>query len=333
DGIRCGELSILASMGVVASRMMRDGQLQVPTPDVRLKLGDMLHLVGPRDKLEQARLLLGEEAQVRLTTQGTNLRWERVVVTHSPVLGKALAQLAIPQAYDVVVSRVNRAGIELVPVAALRLQFGDILTVIGKPEDIKRVAQMLGNSERRLQQVEMVPVFIGIALGAILGSIPLFLPGMPAPLRLGLAGGPLIVAILLARLGHWGPFVWFMPPAASLALREIGIVLFLAVLGVASGGRFVETIASGIGLPWMLYGMLVTLIPLLITGLIARAVLKLNVLTICGLLAGAQTNPPGLSYANTLVPSEAPALAYATVYPLAMCLRILAPQVLVLLLW
>ncbi len=333
DGIRLDALSTLPSLGVVASRLLRDNHLMVPHPDTELRLGDVLHLVGPRSKLDECCLFFGEKAEVTLTTKGTDLKWERIVVTSNAVLGKPLAMLNVQELYDVVISRVTRTGFELVPNAALRLQFGDILTVIGKPDALKVVAQLFGNSERRLQHVEMVPMFLGIALGAIVGAIPIFLPGMPAPLRLGLAGGPLIVAILLARLGHLGPFVWFMPPAANLALREIGIVLFLAVLGVASGARFVETVASGVGLPWMLWGVLVTVIPLVVTGLLARGVFKINFLSLCGLLAGAQTNPPGLAYANAVAVSEAPALAYATVYPLAMCLRILAPQILVLVLW
>ncbi|WP_372397797.1 putative transporter [Azospirillum sp. HJ39] len=324
---------LMCDQGVVASRLLRDGVLCVPRPDTLLRLGDVLHVVGPRPKLEQARALLGQEFDRPLTTKGTDLKWERIVVTNSAVLGKSIAALNLQEAHDVVVSRVNRSGVELVPTPALKLQFGDILTVIGRPESLAAVGKVFGNSSRRLQQVEMIPMFLGIALGAALGAIPIFLPGMPAPLRLGLAGGPLIVALILGRIGHVGPLVWFMPPAANLALREIGIVLFLAVLGIASGDRFVATLASGAGWPWMLWGVLVTLVPLLLTGLIARGLMKLNFLTICGVLAGAQTNPPGLAYANALVASEAPALAYATVYPLAMCLRILGPQILVLLLW
>ncbi|MGE5503978.1 MAG: putative transporter [Actinomycetota bacterium] len=332
-GKRLGDVTLLASLGLVASRLLQGRQLKVPTADAVLAEGDVLHVVGPASALEQARLLFGEEApQRQTTTKGTDLRWERLVVTSNAVLGKPLVELGLASG-QAVVSRINRAGVELVPNPALKLQFGDILTVIGRPDAIRAAAGLLGNSERRLQQVEMVPVFIGLALGAILGSLPFALPGMPAPLKLGMAGGPLIVAILLSRLGSFGPLVWFMPPAANLALREIGIVLFLAVLGVASGGRFVETLAGGAGGPWMAWGALVTLVPLLVGGIVGRGLLKLDLFTLCGVLAGTQTNPPGLSYANTLGQSEAPALAYATVYPLAMCLRILAPQVLVLMLW
>ena len=324
---------ILGDDGVVASRLLREGTLQVPHADTVLHPGDVLHLVGPRPKLEKLKTYLGQEYEKPLTTKGTDIRWDRLVVTNPHVLGKSIAQMDVADAYGVVISRVNRAGVELVPSAALKLQFGDILTAIGNPADLGRVAALMGNSQRRLQQVEFIPVFIGIALGILLGSIPLYVPGMPAPLKLGLAGGPLVAAIVLSRLGHLGPLVWFMPPAANTALRELGIVLFLAVVGLMSGGRFVETLVEGQGLTWMLYGALITLVPLMVVGFFAMAVRRLNYLTACGLLSGSMTDPPALAFANALSPSEAPALAYATVYPLVMCLRILAPQIIVLLLW
>lgn len=332
-GTSLKDIQLLGDLGVVASRLLRDGHLMVPHPDTRIQTGDVLHLVGPRANLERMKRFLGQEADVTLTTRGTDVRWERLVVTNGHVLGKTIAQLDMADAYDVVISRVNRAGVELVPTSALRLQFGDILTAIGKPGDLARAAAVIGNSQRQLQQVEFIPVFIGILLGIIVGSIPLYLPGMPAAMKLGLAGGPLVVAIVLARVGHLGPLVWFMPPAANLALREIGIVLFLAVVGIASGSRFLDTLVHGDGLLWMLYGALITLAPLLLVGFYARVVAKQNYLTVCGLLSGSMTDPPALAFANALSPSEAPALAYATVYPLVMCLRILAPQILVLLLW
>jgi putative transport protein len=327
------DIHLFGDLGIVASRMMRGGRLCVPHPDTTIQSGDVFHLVGPRAKLERLRAFLGDVSEVTLTTKGTDVRWDRLVVTSNHVLGKTIGQLNLADAYDVVVSRVNRAGVELVPSPALTLQFGDIMTAIGKPEDLARVAHLVGNAPRRLQQVDFIPVFIGIALGVLLGSIPVYVPGMPAPLKLGLAGGPLVVAIILARLGHFGPLVWFMPPAANLALREVGIVLFLAVVGFLSGDRFLDTLLHGDGLAWIGYGAAITLIPLLIVGLVARAVFKLNYLTVCGLLAGSMTDPPALAFANALSPSEAPSLAYATVYPLVMFLRILAPQLIVLFLW
>ncbi|HYG86320.1 MAG TPA: putative transporter [Azospirillum sp.] len=327
------DIHLFGGAGIVASRLLRGGKLMVPHPETQIEEGDVLHLVGPRPKLERMKAYLGQEADVTLTTKGTDVRWERLVVTREHVLGKSIAQLDLADAYGVVISRVNRAGVELVPSPALHLQFGDILTAIGKPADIQRVAGLLGNAPRRLQQVEFIPVFIGIALGVLLGSIPLYVPGMPAPLKLGLAGGPLVAAIVLARVGHFGPLVWFMPPAANMALREIGIILFLAVVGLLSGGRFVETLLSGEGLVWIGCGAVITLVPLLVVGLFARGAQRLNYLSLCGLLSGSMTDPPALAFANAMTPSEAPALAYATVYPLVMCLRILVPQILVLLLW
>ncbi|UEM03132.1 putative transporter [Skermanella rosea] len=331
-GRAIGDLPGLAGCGVIVSRMMRDGRLRVPHDGTLLQAGDVLHLVGPKPGLLRMRSVLGPESDLELTTKGTDLAWARVVVTNSQVLGRSIAALNVQDTYDVRISRVVRSGVELVPDPAFRLQFGDIVNVIGTPEHIRQVAGVLGNSERRLQQVHLVPMFLGILLGLLLGSVPLAVPGLPAPLKLGLAGGPLIAAILLARVGHVGPLVWFMPPVANTALRELGIVLFLAVVGFRSGDRFVDTLVHGDGLAWMACGALITIVPLMAVALFAHLAMRLNYLSLCGLLAGSMTDPPALAFAGAMARSEAPALAYATVYPLVMCLRILAPQVMVLLL-
>jgi putative transport protein len=331
-GRTIGDLRQLAEAGVIVSRMMRQGQLRVPHNGTRLEGGDILHLVGCRQGLERMQTVLGPQTDEQLTTKGTDLAWARVVVTNSSVLGRSISALNVEDTHDVRISRVVRSGVELVANPALRLEFGDIVNIIGKPERISEAASVLGNSERRLQQVHLVPMFLGIALGMLLGSIPLALPGMPAPLKLGLAGGPLIAAIVLARIGHVGPLVWFIPPVANTALRELGIVLFLAVVGFRSGDRFVDTLIYGDGLSWMACGALITIIPLTVVALIGHLFMRMNYLSLCGLLAGGMTDPPALAFANALTPSEAPALAYATVYPLVMCLRIIAPQVMVLLL-
>lgn len=233
-----------------------------------------------------------------------------------------------------VISRLNRSGVELVASSNASLQFGDILNLVGRPESIDRVADIVGNAQQKLQQVQMLPVFIGIGLGVLLGSIPLFIPGFPAALKLGLAGGPLVVALILGRIGSIGKLYWFMPPSANLALRELGIVLFLSVVGLKSGGNFVDTLLNGDGLSWIGYGILITAIPLLTAGILARAMAKMNYLTICGMLAGSMTDPPALAFANGLHPtSGAAALSYATVYPLAMFLRIMSPQLLAVIFW
>ncbi|BAX52778.1 Aspartate/alanine antiporter [Photobacterium damselae subsp. piscicida] len=256
------------------------------------------------------------------------------MVTNEIVLGKKIRDLELKEKYDVVVSRLNRAGVELVPTSQTSLQFGDILNLVGRQEAIEAVSGLVGNAHQKLQQVQMLPVFIGIDLGVLLGSIPLYLPGFPAAIKLGLAGDPLIVALILARIGSIGKLYWFMPPSANLALREIGIVLFLAMVGLKSGGGFVDTLVNGDGLSWMGYGILITFLPLMITAIVARMFGGLNYLTICGMLAGSMTDPPALAFANGLHPtSRAAALSYATVYPLVMCLRIISPQLLALLLW
>jgi putative transport protein len=332
EGVAMREVPGLVDQGVVASRLKRGEQLMVPGPDTVLALGDLLHLVGPEPKLKGMQLVLGEKTDIKLTTRNTDLRWEKVVVTHSKVLGESLATLNLRQLHQVVISRVNRAGVEITPTPALQLQFGDILNVVGRPEDIRTVSGILGNARHLLQHTQMIPIFLGIALGVLLGSLPLYLPGIPNALKLGLAGGPLLAAIVLSRVGNIGPLVWFMPPSANLVLREFGIILFLAVAGFKSGGRFVEVLVSGDGLLWMGYGATITLIPLLVVGFYARVVMKQNYLTLCGLLAGSSTDPPALAFANSLASSEAQSLAYATIYPWVMCLRILAPQILVMIL-
>lgn len=339
DGLPLAEVPGVRELGVVVSRILRGGadspesHVEVPHDDTVVRRGDVVLVVGPPDRLREMRLILGEEAEVNLKAIDTDVRWERVVVTNTRLLGKSLAALNLLGGHDVVISRVNRAGVELVPTAALHLQFGDILTVIGAPANIRRAAKALGNSDKVLQQAQIMPIFIGIALGVLLGAIPFAVPGMPAPVKLGLAGGPLVVALVLSRLGHIGPLVWFMPPSANHALREIGIVLFLAVVGLKSGEHFFPVLLEGDGLRWMAWAALITLLPLVTVGLYARLVARRNYLTVCGLLAGSMTDPPALAFANAVAPSEAPALAYATVYPLVMCLRILAPQIMVLALW
>ena len=334
DGIRLCDIPGFAHLGVVISRVLHDGTQEVVDREHRLYVGDIVLAVGPRKNLEDLRIILGGQiSKVDLKQMVSDIRWERLVVTSQAARGRTLAELNIAQQHHVVLSRINRAGIELTPTGALHLQFGDIVTAIGEPEHLRDVAQLLGNKTEALQHAQIPPIFIGIALGVLLGSIPVAIPGLPAALKLGLAGGPLVAAILLSRLGTLGPLVWFMPPVANAVLREIGIVLFLACAGLRSGGRFVETLTHGDGVIWLLCGVLITLVPLLIVGFIGRLIMKMNYLTLCGLLAGSMTDPPALAFATGLYKSEAQSLGYATVYPLVMVLRILAPQLLVLLLW
>lgn len=334
DGLALKDVPMLNDGRVICSRLKRGDTLSVPKPQTLLQVDDVLHLVGEPELLRGVQLVIGEEVNVSLSTHGTQLRVERVVVTNVKVIGKSLTELALPQTYDVVISRLDRAGVQLVPQPSTALQFGDILNLVGMPDAIEVVAGMMGNAQQKLQQVHMLPVFIGIGLGVLLGSIPFYLPGIPAALKLGLAGGPLVVALIVSRIGSVGTLHWFMPPSANLALRELGIVLFLAVVGLKSGGQFLATLLEGPGVSWLLYGMLITLLPLMTVGLLARMVWRTNYLTLCGLLAGSMTDPPALAFANGMHPtSGAAALSYVTVYPLVMFLRIVAPQLLALALW
>lgn len=328
------DVPILNGDKIICSRLKREETLKVPSPDTIIQLGDLLHLVGQPADLHNAQLVIGQEVDTSLSTKGTDLRVERVVVTNENVLGKRIRDLHFKERYDVVISRLNRAGVELVASGDISLQFGDILNLVGRPSAIDAVANVLGNAQQKLQQVQMLPVFIGIGLGVLLGSIPVFVPGFPAALKLGLAGGPLIMALILGRIGTIGKLYWFMPPSANLALRELGIVLFLSVVGLKSGGDFVNTLVNGEGLSWIGYGALITAVPLITVGILARMLAKMNYLTMCGMLAGSMTDPPALAFANNLHPtSGAAALSYATVYPLVMFLRIITPQLLAVLFW
>ena len=334
DGLCLIDVPGFGTGDVVCSRLKRGNSISVPKANTEIYLDDILHLVGEINALKKMRLIVGDEMDVPTSTVGSEIRAERVVVTSEKVLGKKIKSLGIHQKYGVVISRLNRAGVELVPTANTTLQFGDVLHMVGPTDVMNNAISVIGNAPQKLQQVQMLPVFIGIGLGVLFGSIPFYIPGFPVALKLGLAGGPLVIALILARIGTLGKLYWFMPPSANLALRELGIVLFLAVVGLKSGGSFLDTLLNGDGLEWMGYGVIITLVPLLVTGIIARLYSKLNYLSLCGVLAGSMTDPPALAFANAIKEeSGAAALSYATVYPLAMFLRIISPQLLALLLW
>ena len=332
EGLELGEVPDLYDQGVVVSRLKRGETLMHPLRSMALHMGDVLHLVGPAEKLHAMVLILGEEVDVAITsTKGTQLSWQRVAVTAQKALGKHIRDLGLEER-SVSISRVTRAGTQLPVEPDLSLQFGDILTVVGLPADIEAVKPLFGDQVKSLELVQFSGVFFGIFLGVALGSIPIAFPGLPAPLKLGLAGGPLVAAILLSRVGFLGPFVFFMPPVANHALRELGIVLFLSAVGLKAGGQFVDTLIHGPGLTWMMYGIVITLLPLMIVGFVARIVYRLNYLSLSGVLAGSMTDPPALAFANGMSNSAAASVGYASVYPLVMCMRILAPQIIVLLL-
>lgn len=332
DGLRIRDIPGLAESGVVISRILHEGKLEVAHPETVMRLGDVLHAVGPEKKLRQLQLVVGSESDVDLKEMPSSLIIRRLVVTRRAVLGKTLEELDLVGRFGVTVTRVSRAEIEFTPTRDYRLQFGDTLLAVGEEEGINRAAAEVGNSVRRLNHPEIVPIFVGIVLGVIVGSWPVEIPGMPAPVKLGLAGGPLVVAILLSRLGRVGPLVWYMPISANFILREVGIVLFLACVGLRAGDQFVATLVNGDGLRWMAWATLITLVPLLVVALVARAIYRVNYLSLCGLLAGSMTDPPALAFATNITGSDAPNVSYATVYPLVMLLRVLSAQAIVLLL-
>lgn len=322
----------LRETGAIVSRLYRDGAATVAKPETTLRRGDVLLVVGRADELETLRLAIGRPSAVDVRAAGGPLQSRRVIVTHRGALGRTLAELALLARHGVTATRVARGDQEFTPGPGLRLQFSDTLTLVGEEAGLAAAERELGNSFKRLNTPMLVPIFVGIGLGVLLGAVPLAVPGLPAPVRLGLAGGPLLVALILSRVGHFGPLVWYMPLNANYMLREIGIALFLACVGLASGEQFVETLLGGAGVKWLLWGAVVTFVPIATVALVARAWWKLNFVSLCGLLAGSMTDPPALAFANGVVGSEAPALSYVTVYPLTMILRVFAVQAMVLLL-
>lgn len=330
DGLRLAALPGLAELQITISRIRHSGSSEVVAPqdDTRVAVGDVLLAVGRRRDLESFRLIVGAEVQEDLTALPGPISSRQIVVTHPAVLGKTLGDLALRAVHGVTVTRVTRSDLQLPAEARLRLQFGDVLQLVGREENVSRATGLLGNSARALNQTNLLAIFVGIALGVLVGLYPIHLPGIPVPLRLGLAGGPLIVAILISRIGHIGPIIWHMPMNANLMLRELGLTLFLACVGLGSGERFIETLVRGDGAVWVACGAAITVIPVLVGGVIGRTVLKLDFASLCGILAGSHTDPPALSFATQMNGSEAPTVAYATVYPLTMLLRLLIAQIL-----
>lgn len=315
---------------LVISRVLRNGELMLASSETILRENDIILVVTQKRYCEDLVRSIGIKSEMDLTGKSGKLISRRILVTNKSVFGKNLGSLKLRTRYNINITRVYRSGIELVAAPHLKLQMGDRLTVVGDEKSMERVIEQLGNSIKRLNEPNIIPIFIGILLGVLLGSIPVHIPGITNPVKLGLAGGPLIIAILLSKYGHRFSLVSYTTTSANLMLREIGIVLFLASVGLTSGEKFIPTLLSGDGFVWMGYGALITLLPLLAVGFYARKYLKKNYLEICGLLAGSMTDPPALAYANNVSQSEAPAVAYATVYPLVMFLRIFTAQILML---
>jgi len=326
------EIRRILNREFICSRILHDGKVLTPHRDTPVFLGDQMCVVSSEDDAEPILALLGSLVEVEWDNVKGNepLVSRRIVITKDKLNGKTLGQLHLGSIYDVTITRVVRSGTELFASASLTLQIGDRLTVVGKESSVAAVAQRVGNELKRLDAPNIATLFIGILLGVLFGCIPFNIPGIPTPMKLGLAGGPLIVAILISRFGYKMGLVTYTKASASMMLREVGISLFLASVGIRSGVSFVETLTSGDGLTYMLAGLLITVIPVFITALVARKRHGMNYYSIIGLVAGASTNPPALAFANNQTNHDAPAVAYSTVYPLTMFLRILTAQLMIL---
>jgi putative transport protein len=328
DGVRLEEIPGRTESRVTISRVRHAGETHAATDTTVIYRDDRLAVVGTRAGLNQFERVIGQRCDEDLVLPESNITFRRVIVTNRDVLGKSVGELDLGDRLNVAVTRVTRADIEMSAVPGLRLRFGDVVQIVGTNADLDKAAAALGNSLKELNETHFVPFFIGITLGILLGTLPIPIPGLPQPLRLGLAGGPLIVALILSHVGSIRRQVWYMPVNTNLAFREFGIALFFAAVGLSAGAKFFTTVFSATGLQWLLAGVCVTVLPLLIVGVFARVALKMNFMDLSGLLAGSMTDPPALAFASNVANSDAPTVAYATVYPLTTLLRILSAQVL-----
>ena len=325
----------LINRSFVVSRICRvNGQIEIANATTILEEGDKMLIICAHEDVEAIEMMLGHQIEMQ-HSDWINLDQQfisrRIIITQPHINGKTIGELRLRSNYAVNVTRVNRSGVDLIPEHNLELQIGDRLTVVGSEMAIDAVAKALGNSMRRLREPNLISIFLGIFLGVFVGSIPIVIPGMPQAVKLGLAGGPLIVAILVSRFGAHYHLVTYTTMSANLMLREVGISLFLAAAGISAGEGFIDTVVYQGGYIWVLYGVIITMLPILLVGIFARKVFKLNYLTLMGVIAGSMTNPPALAYSNATASNDVPAVSYATVYPFMMFLRVLTAQLFVLL--
>ena len=316
----------------VCSRILQNGHVSIPNRDTVFHLGDQLFVVCAEDDAEAIIAFIGPKIEVDWEKQDTPMVSRRILITQPKMNGKQLGEFHFSSMYGVNVTRVNRSGMDIFASRNLTLQVGDRVMVVGPQDAVERVANLMGNSLKRLDHPNIVTIFVGIFLGIFFGSLPIAFPGIPTPVKLGLAGGPLIVSILIGRFGYKLKLVTYTTMSANLMLREIGIALFLASVGIKAGANFVNTVVDGDGLLYVGCGFLITVIPLLIMGAVARWHYKMNYFMLMGLIAGSNTDPPALAYSNQTAGNNAPAVGYSTVYPVSMFLRILTAQLLILIL-
>ncbi len=330
------ELSnLLEHRDFVISRVWRDSnkQIEIASANTVLQENDKVFVITTETDAETIKTFIGEEIDmerkqwIRMESQFIN---RRILITKPELNGKRLGQLKLRKLYGINITRINRAGVDFVAKPGLTLQVGDRVNVVGTETAVSNVEKVLGNSMKRLNEPNLITIFVGIALGIVLGSIPISFPGIPQPVKLGLAGGPLVVAILISRFGYHYKLITYTTQSANLMLREIGITLFLACVGISAGDGFVDTIVNNGGFAWIGYGFIITFVPLMIIGCIGRYFCKVNYFTLMGLIAGSTTDPPALAYSNATAGNDAPSVGYATVYPLTMFLRVLTAQLLIL---
>ncbi|MDD6100923.1 MAG: putative transporter, partial [bacterium] len=335
-GKTIGDLSaLMAHLDFVVSRVWRNDnkQIEIASANTTLQEDDKIFVITTEQDAEAVKTFVGEEIDmerkqwIRMESQFIT---RRILITKPELNGKKLGDLKLRKLYGINITRINRAGLDLVAKPGLHLQVGDRVNVVGTEAAVANVEKVLGNSLKRLNEPNLIAIFVGIALGIFLGSIPLTFPGIPQPVKLGLAGGPLIVAILVSRFGYHYKLITYTTQSANFMLREIGITLFLACVGIGAGDGFVDTIVNNGGFAWIGYGFIITFLPLIIIGSIGRYFCKVNYFTLMGLIAGSTTDPPALAYSNATAGNDAPAVGYATVYPLTMFLRVLTAQLMIL---
>ena len=331
DGKTIMQVHKFLNRDFVCTRLLHDGHVSIPNKDTILHLGDKMFIVTSEANAEAIIAFIGPEVEIDWDHQDLPLVNKRILITQPSINGKTLGSMHFSSVYGVNVTRVTRQGMDIFASVGLPLQVGDRIMVVGPEDAVNRVAEKMGNSIRRLDAPNIATIFIGIIIGIICGSLPIYISGMPVPLKLGIAGGPLIVAILIGRYGYKIHLVTYTTTSANMMLREIGLVLFLASVGIKAGAGFVETVIQGNGLLYVLTGFLITVIPILIIGPIARLRFHLNYFTIMGMIAGTYTDPPALAYANSICSKGAPVVGYSTVYPLSMFLRIFTAQILIVL--
>lgn len=317
---------------VVFSRLMHEGKVSIPSSQDVLEMGDEVLVVCAEADAEAIQAFIGPEIEMAWEEEDSNqpMISRRIVVTNSSMNGKTLGKMHFSSVYGVTVTRISRQGLDVFASRNYRFQVGDKILVVGPKDNVSRIAEMMGNSVKRLDHPNIATIFIGIIVGILFGSIPFAIPGMPVPLKLGIAGGPLIIAILIGRFGHRMKLNTYTTTSANMMLREIGLVLFLASVGIKAGANFWHTVVQGDGLLYVATGFIITIVPIIIVGVIARLKFKFNYFTLMGMIAGTYTDPPALAYANSICSREAPAIGYSTVYPLSMFLRIFTSQMIVL---